>query len=69
MKTPNCKHFDFAYETFEGEKCVYCSVSKGKIPRRDCGKGKCIGYEPKAAAKQQAHDNKGAAATTNEGKI
>ena len=62
MKLTSCKHFDFAYETFEGEKCVYCAVCSGNIPRRYCGKGKCNGYEPKAAAaKQQAYDNKGAA--------
>ena len=47
MRTPNCKNFDFAYETYEGEKCVYCSACGGRIPRDLCGKSKCNGYEPK----------------------
>ena len=40
MKTPNCKSFDFAYETFEGEKRVYCSKRGANVRRGECSKCK-----------------------------
>ena len=36
MRTPNCKHYDFAFETFEGEKKVYCAKKGGNVNKGDC---------------------------------
>ena len=36
MRTPNCKHYDFAFETYEGEKKVYCDVKGANVRQVDC---------------------------------
>ena len=48
MKTPNCKHFDFAYTTYEGEKRIYCALSGGSVRQGECAK--CKSRERKETA-------------------
>ena len=40
MRTPNCKHYDFAFETYEGEKKVYCAKKGGNVRQGECAKCK-----------------------------
>ncbi len=45
MRTPNCKHYDFAFETYEGEKMVYCAKKGGNV--RQGERAKCSEREAK----------------------
>ena len=36
MRTPNCKHYDFAYETYDGEKKIYCAIRGGNVRHGEC---------------------------------
>lgn len=46
MKITNCKHLDFPYETYEGEKRVYCAKC-GSVSRKKCRGNCCKDYEKK----------------------
>ena len=39
-KVTNCQHLDFSYETYDGEKRVYCA-KRGSVPRSQCRSNAC----------------------------
>ena len=38
MKTIDCKHLDFYYKSFEGERLRYCAVRGARVTAKDCAK-------------------------------
>ena len=40
MKVTNCQHLDFSYETYDGEKRVYCA-KRGSVPRSQYRSNAC----------------------------
>ena len=40
MRTPNCKHYDFSYTTYKGERRIYCTKRGGNQSCDACKKCK-----------------------------
>lgn len=51
MRTPNCAHYDFAFETYEGEKRIYCAVRGANVKQGECAK--CPHKKPRAKGEKQ----------------
>lgn len=52
MRTPSCRNFDCAYDTFEGEKRIYCAIRGANVKRGECATCK----DRDAVQKETAND-------------